>query len=353
MTMKRYALAVASLLTVGAITPARADIPVGYKGMPYKGTPTPIPGRVNLADYDLGGNNVSYMTNHTAPATSAPNYRTDTADHALIYITSEVGGIPNNPVPDKYTAGPMMGMFYPGGGVKDYYIGATHPGDWVSVTVNVMTAGTYEITSTWSSGGPSIEYKIFFNDLMRATPIIDVKLPTTGDYHNWVPDTGPHTVQLTAGVQVMTFQTVVQHLNMDYLLFTLVPSDGGVASGNPDGAAGADDAAAASGSSAGSGASSGSAAGSGAGSGTSSGTTGASSGSAATSGTAPTSGSNANSGGTASGAAGGSSGSGGVGTPAQSSGCACTVGAGSSAAGAWLFALGGAVLLRRRRQMPW
>jgi MYXO-CTERM domain-containing protein len=354
MTMKRYALAVASLLTAGAITPARADIPVGYKGMPYKGTPTPIPGRVNLADYDLGGTNVSYMTNHTAPATSAPNYRTDTADHALIYITSEVGGLPNNPVPDKYTAGPMMGTFYPGGGVKDYYIGATHPGDWVSVTVNVMTAGTYDITSTWSSGGPSIEYKIFFNDLMRATPIIDVKLPTTGDYHNWVPDTGPHTVQLTAGVQVMTFQTVVQHLNMDYLQLSLTLPDGGVVSGNDDGGTGSD-AAATSGSSA----STGSTAGSGAGSGTPIGSTGASSGTDATSGNATSGsiagGSGAAGGGTGAGTSGsaGSGASGGsrsVGTPGQSSGCACSVGARSSGAGAWLLALGTVVLVRRRRQ---
>jgi MYXO-CTERM domain-containing protein len=214
-----------------------------------------------------------------------------------------------------------------------------------------MTAGTYEITSTWASGGPSIEYKIFFNDLKRATPIIDVKLPTTGDYHNWVPDSGPHTVQLTAGVQVMTFQTVVQHLNMDYLQFSLM-LDGGVAPGNPDAGTGAD-AAATSGSGAGSGASTGSATGSGAGSGTSVGSTGASSGTDATSGSATSGSITSGGGGTSVGSGSGTAvgGSGSAGTPAHSTGCACSVGARSSGAVAWLFALGSVVLLRRRRQM--
>jgi hypothetical protein len=161
--MRSHALAIAIFIFVVAPAVAHADVPAGYKGMPYKGTPTPIPGRVNLADYDLGGTNISYNTNHTAPATSAPDYRTDKADAALIYVTSEVGGIPNNPVPDKYTAGPMKGGFYPGGGKKDYYIGATHPNDWVNVTVDVKTAGTYMLSSTWSSGATAaegIDYKV-------------------------------------------------------------------------------------------------------------------------------------------------------------------------------------------------
>src|SRR6516225_5599483 len=167
------AAAAVSILTLAGA--ARADIPAGYKGTPYKGAPMTIPGRINLADYDLGGTNVSYNCNHTAPPTSAPDYRTDKADAALIYVTSEVGGIPNNPVPDRYSAGPLTGMFYPGGGRKDYYIGATHPGDWVNVTVDVKTAGTYMLSSTWSSGATAtegIDYKIFFNDLTRTNAAI-------------------------------------------------------------------------------------------------------------------------------------------------------------------------------------
>jgi hypothetical protein len=232
--MKSPAFATAVFLLASTPIASSAQVPAGYKGTPYTGTPFVIPGRINLAMYDLGGTNVSYNTNHTAPATSAPNFRTDRADAALIYVTSEVGGIPNNPVPDTWGAGPMKGMFYPGGGAKDYYIGATHPGDWVAVTVNVQTTGTYLITSTWSSGGPNIDYKIYINDLTRTKSLIEVMLPTTTSYHLWDPDDGPHMVQLTAGVQLLTFQTAQYHLNMDYLQFTFVESDGGLDVGNAD-----------------------------------------------------------------------------------------------------------------------
>jgi hypothetical protein len=245
--MRAYASAtvVFASIVISAAAPsiAQADIPAGYKGTPYHGAPTPIPGRVNLADYDLGGTNVSYNCNHTAPPTSAPDYRTDKADAALIYVTSEVGGIPNNPVPDTYSAGPLKGMFYPGSGKKDYYIGATHPGDWVNVTVDVKTAGTYMLSSTWSSGATAtegIDYKVFLNDLTRTNAALEVKLPTTGDYHSWAPDSG-HMIDLNAGVQVLTFQCVVHHLNLDYLQFDLMGSDGGAGgtSGADAGGAGA------------------------------------------------------------------------------------------------------------------
>jgi hypothetical protein len=130
----------------------------------------------------------------------------------------------------------MKGSFYPGGGVEDYYIGATHPDDWVSVTIDVKTTGTYLMTSTWSSGASAadggIDYKVFINDLTRTTPLIEVKLPTTGDYHLWDADDGPHMVQLTAGVQLLTFQCVIHHLNLDYLQFSLVEADGGIDVGN-------------------------------------------------------------------------------------------------------------------------
>ena len=43
---------------------ARADIPADYQGKPYKGTPSAIPGRVELANLDTGGFNVSYNADH-------------------------------------------------------------------------------------------------------------------------------------------------------------------------------------------------------------------------------------------------------------------------------------------------
>src|SRR5258708_5176675 len=52
----------ATLCLAGA---SHAAIPAGYTGTPYKGTPQAIPGRVELADMDLGGINVAWYADHT------------------------------------------------------------------------------------------------------------------------------------------------------------------------------------------------------------------------------------------------------------------------------------------------
>src|SRR5262245_2942491 len=65
-SMRRGALAV--LLSVGVVAGygarARADIPAGYLGKPHKGTPLPIPGRINPVDYDEGGKGVGFDVDH-------------------------------------------------------------------------------------------------------------------------------------------------------------------------------------------------------------------------------------------------------------------------------------------------
>jgi hypothetical protein len=43
---------------------AHAAIPADYLGKPYKGTPSVIPGRVELANVDTGGAEVSYHADH-------------------------------------------------------------------------------------------------------------------------------------------------------------------------------------------------------------------------------------------------------------------------------------------------
>ncbi len=205
---------------------SHADIPPGYKGTPFKGAPAPIPGRINLVDYDMGGVNVGFNTTHRSDAApvgcAGSDYRTDLPVPTLCK-TSQMDN-------DRYTAGPLMGTYYPSPATADYYIGAVRPNDWVNVTVNVKTAGTYMLSSTWASAGGSIDMKVFFNDVLKN----ETKAPTTGGYHNWVPFPNYAMVQLDAGVQVMKFQSVVEHLNWDYIQFSLVLPDGGVDNGDPD-----------------------------------------------------------------------------------------------------------------------
>jgi hypothetical protein len=224
--MKPWILALAGVVFSGTLAgAARADVPAGYKGTPFKGTPWPIPGRIDLVNYDVGGLGVGFNTvHHGDVACPGFDYRTDTPVPTLCKTSTTTGQF--NDKPDEFTDGPMKGMFYPSATTADYYIGAVRPGDWVNVTVNVATAGTYQVSSTWASAGGSIDMKISFNDMLKN----ETKAPSTGGYHNWVPFPGFATVTLDAGVQVMKFQSVNEHLNMDYVQFSLV-TDGGVDNG--------------------------------------------------------------------------------------------------------------------------
>jgi hypothetical protein len=138
----------------------------------------------------------------------------------------------------------------------------------VRLTVDVKQAGTYRLSSTWACAGPSIDMKISFASSTSNGYVLknETKLPQTAPdpagYHAWVPYTDYATVQLEAGVQVMQFQSVYEHMNFDYVEFALVATDGGAggaagAGGSTQvdaGAAGAMDAGGASGAGGGSGA---------------------------------------------------------------------------------------------------
>jgi hypothetical protein len=218
--MRRGLLAVlfAVGMAFGFSARARADIPAGYAGTPFKGTPWPIPGRINMVDYDMGGKGVGFDVDHAGDSPcNGFDYRTDKPTVTLCKT-----GMDRN---DLWTEGPMAGMPYPSATTSNYYIGAIRPGDWVSITVNVQKAGTYTLSTDWASEGPSIDVKISFNGVLKS----ETKRANTGGYHKWVPGPNFATVQLEAGIQVMKFESVVEHVNPNYILFTLVGEDGGVA----------------------------------------------------------------------------------------------------------------------------
>src|SRR5258707_15897685 len=87
------------------------------------------------------------------------------------------------------------------------------------------------LSSNWTTTYGSNDRNVIFNDVLKN----ETKAPTTGGYHNWVPFPNYAMVQLDQGIQVMKFQSVVEHLNWDYIQFSLVLPDGGVDDGDPDG----------------------------------------------------------------------------------------------------------------------
>jgi len=208
----RRALA-AGLLTVVF---AKADIPAGYKGHPFGGTPWPIPGRLDFENYDLGGLNVAWKSDDkagqgVAPGSTAANRADDgEPEHPAFWITNNVAGEVDK-LPD--------GSLYPSAeSPKSIYIGAAHATDYGNTTVNVTKAGTYYISAHFASEPNQIKFHISFNGVNK-TP--GLTLPGTSSYHAWKFFRNFAKVELTEGVQVMQFMLDANHLNWDYVSFSL------------------------------------------------------------------------------------------------------------------------------------
>lgn len=220
-----------SVLALAA--PAFADVPAGYAGTPYKGIATAIPGRVDFENFDVGGYNVGFMTNHHTlggpVGCSGGDYRTD-ADQPTMCKTNQGTEV------DKLTDGTL----YPSAAMPvSYYIGAVRPGDWVQLTVNVKTAGTYKLSSTWASGADQIDVTLFCNGVSK----LNYKTTGGNDYHKWSVANLFGEVQLDAGVQVLKFVSNHEHVNADYIQFSLVTpnglDDGNTGAGGAPGTGGA------------------------------------------------------------------------------------------------------------------
>ncbi len=222
-------LPVASTLLLAALAaaiPTLADIPVGYKGTPYLGTPWPIPGRIDFENYDLGGLNIAWKSDDkagqgVAPGSTAANRANDgEKEHPAFWITnSNVGEV------DKFADGSL----YPSAeNPKSIYIGAAHATDYNNTTVNVAKAGTYWISAHFASEPNQIKCHLSFNGINK-TP--GLTLAGTSSYHAWRYYKNMAKVELEAGVQVMQFMLDANHLNWDYVY--LAADSNGIPAGLP------------------------------------------------------------------------------------------------------------------------
>jgi hypothetical protein len=373
-------------LLIGASS--RADIPVGYKGTPFdpalaggagvipptvKAGPYAIPGRIDFVNYDMGGEMVAFHAGDHILTKGGAGYRTDMPVATFSKTTT------TDPDVWYMTGAAVDGTDYPTPTTADFYIGAVQVGDWYNFTVDVMTAGTYSLSSTWSSGnGPpggeggdgAMGLEVLSNGTMLATwSTTFPNYMTEANFHHWIAYPNFATVTLAAGIQVIKLQSTSKHLNLDYVEFTLGPIDGGAAPG-------ADSSASAggtgSGTSTGSGASTGPADTSGAISGSSIGAAGAPSGTMGMTGSSASGSTMGGSGIASSGTLVGASGSGNSGTSPSSgggtasggargtvssdkSGKGCSVGPtglGSLGGESLVLSLGGFLMARRRKASP-
>jgi hypothetical protein len=143
-----------------------------------------IPGRLQCAFYDLGGEGIAYhdtdainilsavlnqQKGHQRPAAN-PYYWNFRKDEGVdISYTKDIA---------DYNHPERPNLFSPD--VNQLYIGATHDGEWCNYTVDVKKPGKYKIISLYGFGANVIKFSI------NNVPASVCKLPVdTGSFHIW------------------------------------------------------------------------------------------------------------------------------------------------------------------------
>ncbi len=164
-----------------------------------------MPGTVQAANYDTGGQGVAY--NVTAANGTANSYRPDGVDLEATADTSDTG---------------------PAGGAYD--VGWTSAGQWFKYTVNVATAGTYTV-SLRVAAPAAVTDALHIANSSGTNLTGAVAVPATGGYQAWTTVTA--NVTLPAGAQTLTVDQDADGWNLHYLAFTAGSSGGGGGGGGP------------------------------------------------------------------------------------------------------------------------
>ncbi|MGO8676853.1 MAG: carbohydrate-binding protein [Limisphaerales bacterium] len=161
--------------------------PPGYKGKPfedsvYKGGPQVIPGKVECAYYDLGGEGVAYhdtdvanngngvlnrQKNHQRPHATPYHWNFRADEGVDISYTKDFADF----VHHQNMVSPPTNQFY---------IGWAENGEWCNYTVDVKKTGAYRIIALYANEPNTFKFSI--ND----KPACECRFPVhTGSMHKW------------------------------------------------------------------------------------------------------------------------------------------------------------------------
>jgi hypothetical protein len=183
-----------------------ADVPGSYTGKPFadtfhkSGAPS-IPGIVQCALYDLGGEGVAYHDSDALNNGSNKlnlekgHQRAHAGDYVWHFRKDE--GVDLSFVKDWADLN-HTNQVSPH--INQLYIGWTEKDEWCNYTVNVLKPGTYRIQALYSFQPNTVRFDL------NGKPAATCKLPTsTPGYHHWnFAEIG--TIEFpTAGLQLLTF----------------------------------------------------------------------------------------------------------------------------------------------------
>ncbi len=157
---------------------------------PYGGTAHPIPGTIQIEEYDLGGNGYAYYDDSKGSET-AQTFRAD--EDVDLSDCSDVGA--------------------------GYTLAYSTAGEWLEYTVDVASAGVYDIDLRFSNNGDGKTLSLAMDGKDIAA---DVAITNTKDWQVWQTVTVSG-VTLKAGEQVLRVTIgAANYINLNYMTFTAV-----------------------------------------------------------------------------------------------------------------------------------
>jgi glucose/arabinose dehydrogenase len=159
---------------------------------PYLGVPATIPGKIEIENFDTGGEGFAY---HDASTGNAGNQYRTTEDVDLENCSE--GG---------------------------YNIGYVAAGEWLEYTVNVTTPGVYTLSARVANPGAAKTFHAELDGVNISGG--NVAVPTTGGFQAW-QTVSVTTPALTAGVKVLRITLDANDFNVNYVTFTNGGSNGG------------------------------------------------------------------------------------------------------------------------------
>jgi hypothetical protein len=187
-----WALAVAVVAALALVAGARGAAYGAAEG-PYGGTAAAVPGTVQAANYDTGGQGVAY--NVTSVNGSANSYRSDGVD---LEACTDTG--------------------------CGYDIGWTAAGQWFKYTVNVATAGTYTVSLRLAAPS-AVSDGLHIANSAGTSLSGPIAVPATGGWQTWTTVTA--SVTLPAGVQTLTVDQDGAGWNIHQMAFATSGGGGG------------------------------------------------------------------------------------------------------------------------------
>jgi hypothetical protein len=213
------------LITGMFVSVASAQVPKDYKGLPFKDSvytqgPQGIPGRVELAYYDLGGEGIAYHDVTPENEGSKLNHEVhDYGSHWRPGIPAYIAFFREKEGVDISYTKDWADFNHPNKvdpKVNQLYIGWEEDGEWTNYTVNVMKPGKYRIITIYGNKDNGSE--LWINNQFACKLLLP---EDTGNWHHWTQATVGEIVFPTAGNQLLTLK-YNKGSNLGFLDFLLV-----------------------------------------------------------------------------------------------------------------------------------